>query len=324
MLQKILAPFSYLFREQKKLMALMLLMTFVFAILIFPYEDLSDVISELVAKASQNQVFVQFDDLGLGVLPPSLKMTNVALDTPVLPTIKAKRLYLSPNLAGLLAFSPGFSAEIDDVLKGQVDIDLRAGKKINDNIRLQTAVIRLKEIDLKALTSFLQAPVDLEGRLGADLAGNVDPTFTEQPDGSITVTISNFHLPPSTIPTPMGPYTPPNIEISNVVLKGTIKAGNFEISEGTFGQTGEPINGRIKGRIAVRLRMMGPQLVPDFGAYELKVDLSFDRTTESNFKLFLSFLDKFRTVTGSGSRYAFRLAGPNFYMPPNPSALGTW
>ncbi len=305
-------------------MALMVLMTFVFALLVFPYDDLSDMITELVAKNSQNQVFVQFDDLGIGFLPPSLKMSNVSLDTPVLPTIKAKKLYLAPNIAGLLAFSPGFSATIEDVLKGEVDIDLRAGKKVNDNIRLQNASVKLKDLDLKSLTTFAQAQLDLEGSVAATLSAQVDPTLTEQPDGSLTLDISKFRLPPSTIPTPMGPVSLSNLEISHISLKGDLKNGNFDISEGTIGQQGDAINGRIKGRIGIRLRMVGNQVVPDLGAYELKIDLSFDRLTEKNFGIFLSLVDKFRTVTGSGTRYAFRLSTPNINIPPNPTALGSW
>src|SRR6185312_1616968 len=124
------------------------------AILVFPYDDLSDMITELIAQNSQNQVFVQFDDLGIGFFPPSLKMSNVSLDTPILPTVKAKKLFLAPNIAGLLAFSPGFSASIEDVLKGDIQIDYRSGKKLPNDAREQNVKVSVDKIDLKSLTAF--------------------------------------------------------------------------------------------------------------------------------------------------------------------------
>jgi hypothetical protein len=87
----IFGPFFYVLREKKKMILLTILLIPLFAILIFPYDDLSDMITELIAQNSQNQIFVQFDDLGIGFLPPSLKMSNVSLDTPILPTVKAKK-----------------------------------------------------------------------------------------------------------------------------------------------------------------------------------------------------------------------------------------
>ncbi len=324
MLKKIFGPLIYLFTDKKKLIVLVLFLTMVFGILIFPYDDMSDMITALFAKNSHDQVFVQFDDLGIGFLPPSLKMSNVTLDTPVLPTLKAKKLYLAPNIAGLLAFSPGFSASIEDVLKGDIHFDLRAGKKVSDAVKLQNITLKLKSLDLKSLTGYLQAQVDLEGAIGATIDAAIDPTLVEQPDGEVTLDIDKFRLPTSTVPTMLGPVSLPNTEISHISLKGQLKGGNLDITDGVIGQQGDTINGKIKGRIGLRLIHVGNQVAPEFGAYEFKIDLNFDRAAEKNFGLFLNLFDKYRTVTGAGSRYAFRLSAQNFNVPPNPTALGSW
>jgi type II secretion system protein N len=322
--ENIFGPILYVLREKKKMIFLILILIPIFAIAIFPYDDLSDMITELIAQNSQNQVFIQFDDLGIGILPPSLKMSNVAVDTAVLPTVKAKKLFLAPNIAGLLAFSPGFSAAIEDVLKGDLQIDYRAGKKLPNEAREQNVKINVDRIDLKSLTTFAQAPVDLEGHLSATLDGVADPLFTDQPDGQLTITVDKFRLPPSTVPTMLGPVSLPNTEISKLTLVGELHGGNFDITESKIGDQTDGINGRLKGRLAVRLTRVGNQVVPEFGAYEIKIDLNFDRLAEKNYGLFLNLFDKFRTVTGTGSRYAFRLVGQNFMVPPNPSALGSW
>lgn len=324
MFRKIFSPFIYLISEKKRLMLFTIFMAPVFAVLIFPYDDLSDMITSLITKNSNGQVYVQFDDLGMGFLPPSLKMSNVSVDTLMAPTIKAKKIYLAPSIAGLLKFSPGFSANIEDFLKGSVDIDLQGGKKVSDAVKLQNVSIKLKSLSLKSLLNYGQVQVDAEGSLAAAFVAAVDPALIEQPDGEVSIDIDKFKLPASTLPTMLGPVSLPNTEISHISAKGTLKSGNLEITEATIGQAGDTFNGRVKGKIAMRLVRMGSQIVPELGAYEVKIDLNFDRVSEKGYSLFLSLFDKYRTVTGSGSRYAFRLSAQNMNMPPNPSALGSW
>lgn len=324
-LEKIISPIRYLFGKQKKSMLVVLIAAIVFSVIYFPYDDLSDLITEMIAKNSQNQVFVQFDELGVSFFPPSIKMKNVAVEAQILPnTLKAKALYLAPSIAGFLAFSPGFSASIQDVMKGDISLTYRAGKKIKESVQLQKIDLGLAKIDLKSLSNFISLPVDLDGAVYMQLDAQIDPNFIEQPDGEIVIKIEKFHLPASTVPTMMGPTSLPNMELSNISLKGQIKGSEFLIEDGAIGGSGETLNGRFKGKLGLRFVRQGQQIVPEWSNYEIKIDLSLDRVAEKNFGVFLSFFDKYKTLTGTGSRYALKLSSPNFQVAPTSSPLGTF
>jgi type II secretion system protein N len=321
--EKIFQPFLYVLRNHKKTILIIGVSAVLFTVVRFPYDDLADLITEQIAKNSQNQIFVQFDELGVGLLPPAIKMSKVSLDTPMLPTLKAGTLRLAPSIAGFLAFKPGFSASIEDVMKGDIALTYKAGKKINDTTRMQDVDLVMSKVDLKSLSSFAGLPVDLEGQISLDLDTQVDPNFIEQPDGDVAIKINKFKLPPS-IPTMMGAIPTPNTEISSISLKGQLKGADFVIDEGQIGAAGDTINGRLKGHVGLRLVRQGNQIVPEWGAYEFKIDLSLDRAAEKNFGVFLGFYDKFKTITGTGSRYALKLTGANFMSPPEASPAGSF
>ena len=323
--EKITTPLIYVFRHQKKVILAAIVAMFVFAVLLFPYDDLADKVTDLISKSSQNQVFLQFDELGLGFFPPALKLSKVVLEAQFLPgTLKASHGTLAPSIAGLLAFKPGFSVSIEDVMKGDVHLTYRAGKKINDSTQLQKVDLTLSKIDLKSLAQFASLPLIPNGQLSADFNADFDTNFAEQPEADLQLQIGKFSLPASTIATVLGPLGLPATALSKIQLKGSLKGGELVIDDGVLGTPGETINGRFKGRIAMRLVRYGSQLQPEFGGYEFKVDLNLDRTSEKNLALFLSFIDKYKTITGTGSRYALKISAPNMQVPPTPGPLGSF
>ncbi len=325
LVENIISPIRYLFKQQKKAILLALFATVMFVIVFFPYDDLSDLITELIAEKSQNQVFVQFDELGVGFLPPSIKMSNVEVDAQVLPaTLKAGTMRLAPSIAGFLAFSPGFSATIEDVMKGDLSLSYRAGKKVNENVQLQKIDLGLEKIDLKSLANFMSLPVNLGGVISAQFEAQIDPNFVEQPDGEVQIRINKFHLAEGTVPTAMGPILLPTMDLSNVSLRGQMRGAELMIDDGTIGGTGEVLNGRFKGKVGLRLIKQGTQVVPVWGAYEIKIDLSLDRTAEKSFGAFLSLYDRYKSLTGTGSRYALLLKAPNSQAIPTASSYSSF
>jgi len=322
--ERILEPIFYVLRNHKKTMLLSLASAGVFTILLFPYGDLSDLITEKIAESSQNQIFLRFDDLGVGILPPSIKMSNVSVASSFLPTLKAGALYLAPSVTGFLTFKPGFSASIDEVMDGDIHLTYRSGKKVSDRVQMQQVLLELSKIDLKNFSQFASLPVALEGSMNTDLDAQLDPTFIEQPFGDLALHIKKFRLPSSTVPTPIGPTALPSTEFSNIRIKSRLNSGDLVIEEGQFGSSSEPVNGRFKGHVNLRFNRQGSQLVPQWGSYQFKIDFSFNRGAEKDFGIFLSLLDNYKTVTGSGSRYALTLTGNSFYEPPTMTPLGSY
>jgi hypothetical protein len=61
---------------------------------------------------------------------------------------------------------------------------------------------------------------------------------------------------------------------------------------------------------------MGGQIVPQFGSYNVSVDLKANASFQQRAGLFLSFLDSSKSMSGSTAQYKFRLQGdPAFGNP---------
>ncbi len=328
-LETFISPLLYLIKNRKKTILAGIAATIIFTIVLFPYDDLSDMITELIAKNTQNQVFVQFDELGIGFFPPSLKMTKVDVEAQFLPSsVKAEVLRLAPSIAGFLAFSPGFTAKIENVMKGNIGLTYRAGKKISDTNRMQKLNLDLSKVDMNGVAKFASLPVELEGLISADLSAEIDLEFTDQPTADMVIKIIKFRLPPSTIQVPMGggflPVALPNIELTGLNIKGQLRGSELIIEDGVIGQSGDPISGAFKGKIGLRLKRQGSTVAQEWGGYEFKLKLSLDRNVEKDFSTYLGFISSYKTLTGTGSTYALRLSAPNLQTNFNISPLTTF
>jgi type II secretion system protein N len=314
--------FKFYFKKFRTGVFFTVLFFVVFLFVLFPYDDLSDLVTEQVAKATQNQVYLQFDKLGIAALPPSIAMENVSLDSPFAPTLKIGELFLAPSVAGFLAFKPGFTARVKSILGGDVNFTMKTGKKINDQANFSSLDLELDQVDLKNVSQFANLPLQLEGKLGGDIQGDVDPQFIEQPDVTADIVVGKFNIPAGTVAIPnLGPISIPRIGMKSVTLKGHLVGGEFLIEDGQFGAQGDLITGKVKGKVAVQFRQEGNQVRPIFGQYSLKLDLSLDKGMDKSLGGFYGFLDKYKTVTGNGVRYALTLSAGDFNAAPSFSSL---
>ncbi len=317
-LAAIFKPIFYVLREKKKLLLLVLVAALFFAVLIFPYDDLSDL---LMAQSAAHGVYLEFRSMGLSFFPPSLRLNKVSVDVAMLPTINAGEIYLAPSLMGLLTFSPGFSASVDNFLRGSLYVNYRLGHKI-DHVRMQTIALSLDGLDLKDLSKFAQLPVTMEGRIQGDVAGSFDPTFTNQPSGSASIQINNLHIPAAMVPALMA-LTLPDMRISQVNLNSTLSGGQLDITDGVIGKPGDNVHGRIKGTMQLQINNQAGFVYTNVGPYQFNIDLTLDSSIEKNFGAMLSLLnfDQYRTMTADGTRYALKLSGTGSGSPPTPSPL---
>ncbi len=314
----IFRPIFYVLREKKKLLLFILFSAIFFAVLIFPYDDLSDLV---MAKAAEQGVYLDFRNMGLSFFPPSLRLNKVSVDVAMLPTINAGEIYLAPNLMGLLTFSPGFSASVDDFLKGSLSVNYRVGHKTN-NVRLQTVALSLDDLDLKGLSAFAQLPIKIDGRIQGDIDGSFDPTFATQPSGTAAIQIEKLHIPSGMVPALMA-LTLPDTRISQVNLEAQLDGGQLAITNGIIGKAGDNVFGRIKGTMQLQINKEAGYTYTTVGPYQFNIDLTLDPTIEKNFGSMLSLLnfDQYKTLTASGARYALKLTGTGAGSPPTPSPI---
>ncbi len=314
-----------LLKYHKKKIALVVLLIFLFFILLFPYKDLSNLLTFQVSKATQNQVFLRFDKIGLSFLPGlGIKLTDVRIDTPSLPTIQVDQLSIAFSLMKLLVFKVVLNLSAQGLWEGQVQF---AGEVENmrSSPHLSSASLKFENINLQRLSAFIQSsrksPLEFVGQLKGQMEWEVeDPSFKKQPRGQMVVTVTNMQ-PPSSVSTALGPLALPDIKFSSLSMKVRLGGGQVMIDEGRLGQNQEPMSGQFKGKVGLKWRRAGTKLSVNLKDYELKLDMHVKKSLKSELALFLGFIGKFETKTNDGSRYLFEVSGPNFRSSPNLTSI---
>lgn len=292
-----------------------------FSIVLFPFDDLGDLVTEKIATGTQNQVFLHFDHLGISFFPPSLKMKNVVVDTPFLPSLRAGSINLAPALGRLITFKRGVSVQAEDLFKG--DYSGSFGEVSKDNRDMVEFNTSFRGVDLRALTQFFESPWEISG--AADLyveRGLIDPEMVEQPKFEVEMRGEKVALPntlPSNIPF-LGGMLLPTMRFSEVSLKGRMINREMVIDLGVLGGENDPFRAKIKGKLEVEFRRGPGGIVPIMGGYDLSINLEMDRNFEADFQKRLPIaydpLTKYKSVTGRGSRFALRVKSPNTYSIP--------
>ena len=310
------------FRKYKGKAMWAVLFALMFFVMIFPYNDLSDFVSAKVATVTQNQVYVQFENLNLDLLPhPALAMDDVSVDLPQMPTLKTSHLAVSPSLSALIMMKLGFNLRAEDFLGGLLDLTVKPGGKTEQGSQKQYFSMDFNQVSLNALHDLLSLPVPLQGQANISTSVTIDPQWFEQPDGEIDLVSKKLEIPASSIPTQMGPVQIPTFQFNQVQLKSRMSGGKLVIEDAILGKESDAFQGRIKGQMDIRMEKYGPSLQPNIGAYEFKVDVTVKKSLEKDLNILFVLVDRFRTQTSDGSRYQFVARG-NGYGPPSfvPSA----
>ncbi|MBX7231010.1 MAG: type II secretion system protein GspN [Bdellovibrionales bacterium] len=284
----------------------------------FPYDDLSEVVSTLVAEKTNNQVFLQFDRLGIQVFPyPALAVDNVVVDSGFLPSIQAAKLSFAPSISGLISFHPGFTAGIKQVWDGDINLTLKAGKKTELGAATQNIYLDLEQIQLGQAWEAFELPLKLRGELSGEMNVNLDPSFTTPPEGNIVLEVKELKFPSGAIPTQMGPVILPALSWKKTQLKGRLAGGKMTLEPSDFGATGDSLFGSIKGEIDCRIEP-GDGLT--LGAYKLQMEFLVTPKVERELAPFLILLSPYKSATPSGTKYKFKVTGQRFGYAPSFSA----
>ncbi|UOF02339.1 type II secretion system protein GspN [Bdellovibrio reynosensis] len=305
-------------REGKGKIFVMVFSALVFLFFLFPFDDLSDLISSQVAKFSNNTVYVQFERLKMSLFPtPGVKMDQVYIESIRTPALSAEELVITPSVTGLIQQKPYGHVVAKGLLKGDVDVQVGKGTKTENGVERHKIEVTAKKISLHDLREMANLPVLLKGQLDLQTTALADLSFQEQPDVEVDMTINKFELPPSNVNTPMGPLTLPDLKLSSVELKGRLAAGRFVIENGTIGKPGDEVYGTIKGNIGLTIVNRGNGFGQQIGAYNFEVDLKTKRSFQERAALFLTFIDGYKTPTTDGAQYKFKVSATNPMMPPS-------
>lgn len=292
--------------------------TLAFFVLLFPLNDLGDLITSQVGRLSGNQVYFQFDDIALSAAPPGLQMSNVYVETRQLSALKARDVTLLPSIMGMLKGKPYGYISAEGFLKGDLSLNLSSAPKSENGTERSLIELAAKKISLKELRNLLGLPFFIQGDLSVDTKTMADLTLQEQPDMDLTISLTKFELPPTNVETGFGPITMPELKLKQVDLKGRLSGGNFTIEKGELGQVGDELQASIKGQIKISLMNMGGQIVPQIGSYNLDVDLKIQKSFQDKASLFLGFLNSHQKSPG---QYKFKVASPQWGVPPQITTL---
>ena len=327
----ILGMFKSLFANHKGKMVLTLFLSVIFFALLFPFNDLSDLVTAKISDATAGNVYVAFDKMDLSFVPLGLAVNNVSIETPLAPTLSMDALSASPWIAGLLAFKPGADVHAKGLFRADVDLGFKQTGKTTDGAA-QTIDLNVAGLSLPAVSEYLRAGnllnLMLTGNL--DLATNIaiDSSFKTQPDGTIQATGKNFGLPSQSLMTAIGPMQTPQLKLGSVALKAKLGSSRLEIEEFSFGGKGQDLTGKVKGELGLFVQADGRGgAVPILKDYNLQVDMTasksfMDPNLNPSSGLLGGFLGQYQTETPQGVHFAFRMKSPKIPgTPPELSAI---
>ena len=305
-----------LFSNKLKLL-IVLVSTVVFLFLLFPFDDLSDLVAVQVSKATKNQVFVQFDHMDIDLLPAGLHLENLSVETSQFPPLKTNEIKITPALSSLIYQKPAGSLSAKGILKGSMEISLSAASKSENGNERSKITIDAQKLSLSELRELLSLPLPLRGQLDIKSSATADLAFREQPDVEVDVKVDKFEIPPSNVNTPLGPLNLPELKISSVQMKGRLSAGRFQITQAVIGKATDELSGTIKGGISLQIQNFRGGIVPMGGSYAFDIDLTVKKSLEDRAKLFLSFIEQYKAADPQGSRYRFKVSASGPESVPN-------
>ncbi|MEY4615396.1 MAG: hypothetical protein RJB66_356 [Pseudomonadota bacterium] len=299
---------------------LSILFTLIWFVVLFPTSDLGDLVSTKVSEFTQNQVFLQFDEFSFDVAPPGVEFSNVFLESPFFPGFSAETISIAPSVSGMISQKPYGTVKAQGFLDGTISATVKKGQATDAGVERHRLLLDVEKISLASVREMLKWTTAFEGRISLTADGQGDLALNEQPDVDLKLEVDKFALPPATINTMMGPLTLPDMKLGIIHLKGRLSNGKFLIESGEIGKKQDDLFGKIKGSWNVQLMMMGGRPVPQLGAYDFEVDLVANKQFQAKAGLFLSLLDQYKTMTGDGARYQFKVSGADLYNPPSINA----
>jgi type II secretion system protein N len=313
MLNSILNPIFSLFKFHKKKVLAFVGLFFFFLYLLFPFNDLGDLVTSKISEGTNNQAFVNFDNIDLALLPhPSLVLTKVSIETPFAPTLIAKSLSVSPSFLGLISFHPGVNVEANGVLGGNLDLTAGLGEKTMTTPvhRKQKVSMELDGISLGTLAKLASSPLRVDGQISGSVIAEVDPEFAEQLTGEIDLKSEKTVFPEANI---MGMGLP-KLNLGDVIVQGQADKGQLDLTSFVAGHKGGDLYVTATGKIDIRMQKQMNGVMPPQGGYDLIVNVQLGDTLRQKLGPFLSAIQAYQTAPNN---YAIRLSAP--YAGANPS-----
>ncbi len=299
-----------------------ILFTFLFGLLLFPFSDLSDFISSQVLKLTNNQIYLQFNKLHLNPFTATVELDDVSLEMPEIDHLNIKKLMATPSIMALISKKPGGEITANGIMSGQLSIKLSpvsGDKSENQKSKIEA---KLDQISLKELKQSLNLSFPISGVLSLNSTSQVDLSFTEQPDGDLSFQVQKFEMNSTMINLPdLGALNLPEIKFSSIQGKSKFQNGKYTIESLKLGTTTDDFSGTISGDLNMLIQNQNGKMTPVVSGYNLKINLLAKPTFKDRAGFFLNFISQFQKEEAEGTRYKFSLISENPQLPPRMTAL---
>jgi len=300
-------------------MFIFVIATAAFAIFLFPFGDLSDKITSIVSEATENRVYLQFDDLSLTMIPqPALKMTNVLAETPTASDITVPELSVAPSILMLIKQKPMGHAVATGLMGGELDVNVSGSSKIASPNAMAVQA-QFTDFQMKQLIKTLQlaVPFTMSGKGRMTASVDLDPEMKAQPEGDVEIQVNKADIPSFAVPIGgMAPLPIPGMNLEKVSFKGKLKNGQLQLAETQIGGPKDEINAKVTGTMDMHVFPGGNVNV---GIYNLAIDLNIKDSAQAKLgsMMFMidGFLKKYSSKSVTGTRYAFRIQANGFNDP---------
>jgi type II secretion system protein N len=320
----VVTSFMNIFRFHKMKIFAFVIFTLFFMIYLFPFDDLTDLMTTKVSEATKGSIYVQAEGMGIHWLPtPGIKLNSVVIQPSNFPNVSARELSIAPSLLSLLKGSVGARITALGLFRGDVDVHYEEAEKNKAGQPTQKIDVNASEIALQSMSQFLKdmnmGDYKLQGALSINGQAKVDPSFEEQPNANIALNIKNFVFPAYVANTPAGAFALPELKFKKSVLKSNLAEGKLQVEELTFGDEKDELNCTFKGDIVTRLSKDRP--MPDFGAYSFTVDVKVLQNFYNQNSSIFMLLDQYKKTMAGGQRFTFKISAENTMGMPRITAL---
>jgi hypothetical protein len=320
-MKKVLELIIQVFRFHKLKILVVLLSSAFFTAVMFPFSDLTDLVTAKVLESTGNQVLFQADQLNLSLIPPiSFGAENISVDVGQYPTVEAKTVSIAPSIFSLISLAAGgnpasinVSLDAEGLMGGHVYISHKPDGTSDDGAKKNRLTVRADAIQVGDIQDFLNLPIAVQGKASLNTSFDFFPNFDGQPEGQLQVSSKSIKIPPGTIPTQFGPLPMPGVVWSQLAVKAHMGSSNLYLDDISFGSPHDPMSGRVKGHMNLRVDRSGPVL----GAYDVSVELNVSTSAERDLDTLLILLKDFRQSTPQGGKYIFRVTAQAANAQPN-------
>lgn len=313
----LIQPIINVFKFHKFKIFLVFLLTLVFFVVMFPYKEISEIISNQISKATRNQVQMSFEDMGLSLYPFGISAKEVYIATPELTTpLFIKRVYITPSVLSLLSLKPGGSFRAENIWGGNITATLThqgQGQSSNKESKVARIELALDKVDIGEVLGWMKAPAKVSGKISGKADLRLDLMGFDHPRGNFNFSGANVEL-PSVISMQGMDLMLPEGQLKRLVLAGQMQNGKLNITEGTLGQPSDVIYGKVRGQMDLTTRRMGASLSFVPGPYDFSLDLNFSKEAESKLGTMIGTVllnnkgGRSATLDG-GARYIFSISG---------------